>query len=249
MAYTPGGVDTTASVSIAANATSSGSCTVTGSAASVTVQLTGTWSATVQIQITRDGTNWVNVTGSYSVTNAATGAYVSAGGITATGVYHADVSGVSGVRVITTAYTSGTVTGTVAVSQGTASMVAIEGNPVVVVSSATPATPSASVVLSTASTNATSVKVTAGNAYAVVLSNPGATAAYFKLYNKASAPTVGTDVPVITIPVPATSTIAYEFGAVGLRFTTGVAFALTGAITDADTTSSAAGIHVFLSYL
>ena len=38
--------------------------------------------------------------------------------------------------------------------------------------------------------------------YVLTASNPTATAAYLKLYNKASAPTVGTDVPVLTITLP-----------------------------------------------
>lgn len=38
--------------------------------------------------------------------------------------------------------------------------------------------------------------------WSVVTSNINAAARYLKLYNKASAPTVGTDTPVLTIPLP-----------------------------------------------
>jgi hypothetical protein len=123
--------DTSAAISIALNATSSGSITsLTGSGVAM-IQLTGTWTATVQVQLTTDGTNWVNVTGSNSITNAATGAYVASGNLTAVGMYMVDVSGATGVRVITTAYTSGTVTGTNRVVPGVGGSTAISGIPLV----------------------------------------------------------------------------------------------------------------------
>ena len=123
------GADPTAAISIAANATSSGSVTGINGLGTATIQLTGTFTATVQVQVTVDGTNWVNVTGSSSVVNAATGAYMASGNLTATGIYQVDIAGMAGVRVITTAYTSGTVTGTVKCGMEP-SLVGIEGNPV-----------------------------------------------------------------------------------------------------------------------
>lgn len=129
--------DQTAAISINANATSSGSITGLSQAATVTIQLTGTWTATLQVQLTRDGTNWVNVTGSNSIINVATGAYIASGNLTANGVYQMCIAGVAGVRVITTAYTpSNVVTGTLAVTAAPALM-AIEGVPAVTVSSGT----------------------------------------------------------------------------------------------------------------
>lgn len=64
-------------------------------------------------------------------------------------------------------------------------------------------TPTVATLNSAATTNATSVKATAGNIYTITLSNNGAAAAYFKLYNKATAPTVGTDTPLDVITIPA----------------------------------------------
>jgi hypothetical protein len=72
---------------------------------------------------------------------------------------------------------------------------------------------------------------------------------FFKLYNKASAPVVASDVPVITIPMAANSTVAYEYGPMGLRFGTGIAWACTGAIGDTDATNGVVGGKVFLSYI
>lgn len=63
-------------------------------------------------------------------------------------------------------------------------------------------TPTLSALTSAATTNATSVKTTAGTIYNIVVSNTGVTAVYLKIYNKASAPTVGTDIPVYTCVVP-----------------------------------------------
>lgn len=63
--------------------------------------------------------------------------------------------------------------------------------------------PTVSTLNSAATTNATLVKATAGNIYSYVFSNNGGATAFVKLYNKATAPTVGTDTPLEVIPVPA----------------------------------------------
>ena len=60
-----------------------------------------------------------------------------------------------------------------------------------------------SALTSAATTNATSVKTTGGTIYNIVASNTGVTDVYLKIYNKASAPTVGTDIPVHTCVIPA----------------------------------------------
>jgi len=118
------------------------------------------------------------------------------------------------------------------------------------VASSTPANSTAATLTAAATTNATSVKATGGNLYGALLTNYSAATKYFKLYNKASAPTVGTDVPVATIPIPATSAVPLEWGPLGLRLGTGIAFALTGAMADSDTTALAAGdVKVVLAYI
>lgn len=113
-----------------------------------------------------------------------------------------------------------------------------------------PMTPTASAISSAATTNATSVKASAGTVYAVTASNVGAAAAFLKLYNKASAPTVGTDVPVLTIPIAASGVVNLTFGATGQRFTTGIALAITNLVADSDTTAiAAAQVKVMTSYI
>lgn len=103
---------------------------------------------------------------------------------------------------------------------------------------------------SAATTNATSVKASAGNLYAIAASNASASPRFLKLYNKASAPTVGTDVPVLVIPIAANSIVMFEFGRLDQRFSTGIALAITGAIGDADTTAiGASEVKVCTTYV
>ena len=104
-------------------------------------------------------------------------------------------------------------------------------------------------VVTAASTNSAVVKATAGMLYEITISNPTATAAYVKLYNKASAPTVGTDVPVLTQAVAANSTVALNFGQVGKRFATGIGIACTAAAAATDTGVSVAGIQINATYI
>lgn len=97
--------------------------------------------------------------------------------------------------------------------------------------------------ISGASTNATSVKTSAGTLGGLQVSNINAAARYLKLYNKASAPTVGTDTPVMTILLPANSNQFITASAGGLRFSTGIAYALTTGIAVADTGAVSAAEH------
>lgn len=107
-------------------------------------------------------------------------------------------------------------------------------------------------LVSAASTNATSVKGSAGTIYSISASNVNAAVRYLKLYNKATAPTVGTDVPVQTYAIPGNTAGAgtnIPLGLPGLNFSTGIAFALTTEATDAGTTGVAANeIVVNLGY-
>jgi hypothetical protein len=103
--------------------------------------------------------------------------------------------------------------------------------------------------ISAASTNATSVKASAGMVYGISISNTNAAARYFKIFNKASSPSVGTDTPVMTIQIPANSTVIRAFP-VGLVLSTGIAYAATGAMGDSDTTAISAGdLSMDLDYL
>lgn len=114
----------------------------------------------------------------------------------------------------------------------------------------TPATPTPSNVNSAANTNATLVKGSAGTLFNIGASNTGGAAAFIKLYNKATAPTVGTDVPVLTLVVPAGGNVDFDLGPMGHRFATGIGLAITNLAADTDTTAVAASqVKVLTSYI
>jgi len=94
--------------------------------------------------------------------------------------------------------------------------------------------------ISAATTNATSVKASAGQVYHLLVSNTNTSARYLKLYNKASAPTVGTDTPVMTILIPGSGGVALDVAAMGAAFGTGIALAMTTGVADSDTAAVAA---------
>jgi hypothetical protein len=101
---------------------------------------------------------------------------------------------------------------------------------------------------SAATTNATSAKASAGNVHLILALNTTASVKYLKLYNKASAPTVGTDTPVLTIPLPVSNALTeVNISDGGFYFSTGIAYALTGAAADADATALALGDVVGLN--
>ena len=182
------------------------------------------------------------------------------GVLAATPVYgwEASVNGYKWFRVRATAHTSGTasyilqpgsyatepipaaqVTATQPVSGTvTATVTAGTVNPVV------PATPY--FVNSAASTNGAMILTGTSNVSSFYATNQGATAAYIKLYNKATAPTVGTDVPEMTIPVPAAESgvpgvATIPIGFHGFRFALGLGIAITRNAVHTDTTAIGAG--------
>ena len=97
--------------------------------------------------------------------------------------------------------------------------------------------------ISAASTNATSVKASAGQIFGMDVSNINASARYLKLYDKASAPTVGTDTPIATYLLKAGELTPLRFPQ-GKKFANGIAYALTTGVADADTGTVSANEHV-----
>jgi hypothetical protein len=123
-----------------------------------------------------------------------------------------------------------------------------------VTSAGTPLAPATPYILnSLATTNGALILTGSSGLQAFYATNIGATVAFVKLYNKATAPTVGTDVPVMIIPVPAAvagvpGSVQITPGFNGYRFALGLGIAITGAAADADTTAVAAGqVKVILS--
>lgn len=104
-------------------------------------------------------------------------------------------------------------------------------------------------IQSAATTNATLVVARAGVISQIALGNHDATHAFVKLYNKASAPTVGTDTPLTTLLIPAKGMLIIPFR-FGLDFSVGIGFGLSVNPAIADTTAVAANQIVgFITYV
>ena len=117
-------------------------------------------------------------------------------------------------------------------------------NPVV------PATPY--ILNSAATTNEALILTGTSGLQAFYATNTGATAAFVKLYNKATAP-VAADTPAMILPVPAAvsgvpGVCTLPIGFSGFRFALGLGIRITGAVADSDATAVAAGqVKVMLS--
>jgi hypothetical protein len=140
-----------------------------------------------------------------------------------------------------------------------AAPVAVQNTPAVTVSSGTittvsavtaagtPTAPATPYFLnSTASTNGNLIVTGTSGLQAFYATNTGAAVAYVKLYNKATAPTVGTDIPEMVIPIPAAvggvpGWVELTPGFNAYRFALGLGIAITGGVADSDTTAVAAG--------
>lgn len=97
-------------------------------------------------------------------------------------------------------------------------------------------------LLSAASTNSNNIKASAGQVYGWYISNTNAAVRVVKLYDKATAPTVGTDTPKITLVIPGDTAGAganVEF-ANGIPFASGIGIGITTGVPDADTGAVAA---------
>lgn len=107
----------------------------------------------------------------------------------------------------------------------------------------------AHVTISAASTNATSVKAATSRLIAYECFNQNTSVRYLKLYNKASAPTVGTDTPIKVIAIPGSGG-ANLYIDKGVKFDTGLAFAITTGAAHTDTGAVAANeIQINLDYV
>lgn len=159
------------------------------------------------------------------------------------------VNALKRVRVRCTARTSGTqswrfVQGTYATEPIPAAQVSATQPVTGTVNPVVPATPY--FVNSAATTNGALILAGTSGLQSFYATNIGATAAFVKLYNKATAPTVGTDVPEMIIPVPAAvsgvpGVATLPIGFSGFRFGLGLGIAITGGSADSDTTAVAAG--------
>jgi hypothetical protein len=105
-----------------------------------------------------------------------------------------------------------------------------------VTNAGTPAAPTNYFLSTAASTNGALIITATLGVNAFYAFNGGGADAFVKLYNKATAPVVGTDVPEMTIRVPAGNQIELAPGFNGYRFPLGLGIAVTGGAAVADTT-------------
>jgi hypothetical protein len=93
---------------------------------------------------------------------------------------------------------------------------------------------SAILPVTAATTNATSVTTAATELFTISVYNANAALRYLKIYNTNVAPTVGTTVPVLVIPLKAGDYTSIAW-AKGFYLSTGLAYALTTGAATADT--------------
>ena len=217
----------------------------TGTFSTVNVTFEGSLEAT-------GATNWFGI---QAVRSNANTIETATGNLSAQPVYgwEMSVNALKRVRVRCTARTSGTqswrfVQGTYATEPIPAAQVSatqpVSGTVTATVTPPAPATPY--FVNSAASTNGALILTGTSGVHAFYATNEGASPAYVKLYNKATAPTVGTDVPEMTIPVPAAASgvpgvATLPIGFQGFRFALGLGIAITRNAVHTDTTAVGAG--------
>lgn len=96
-------------------------------------------------------------------------------------------------------------------------------------------------VNSAATTNPVLVKAGKCAISTIVASNIGAAAAFLKFYDKATAPVPGTDVPVLTVSIPAGGFASLALGDIGPPFELGLGLGITNLAADNDATAVVAG--------
>jgi hypothetical protein len=237
---------------------------VLNGAASIAVQTVGVYTGALSLQATVDGNTWITIGGTPFL-NVATGGYLSTITSALQGLMQADVGGFTRARISALS----AVTGSVVVSVRTAAapvMLALDQlpsgsnvigsiNAVTSVASVNSSTPSnsntsAATFNSASTTNATLIKNSAASVFSITASNAGAAVAFLKVFNLTVSPTVGTSVPVLTIPIPAGVVININFGSQGIRFSAGLSFSVTNLMADADTTAvAAAQVKALFAYI
>jgi hypothetical protein len=93
------------------------------------------------------------------------------------------------------------------------------------------------------------IKASAGQIYTGTFTNTNAAIRYLQIYNKASAGTLSTDTPVLTVPLPPNQCVMIDFDNLGGQFTTGISWQFTTDDIAIPTTAGATtDIHGFASF-
>jgi hypothetical protein len=240
---------------------------LTNTTSSLLIDISGTWTGTIQLEFSTDSqVTWkalssINLVGFTSVTST-----------TSNGTFATTNPGYTHIRVRASAWSSGT--GTVlfrgvanqsvigvifggsaatigSVTQGTdpwnVSVATLPGP-----SSASGDAISGCYLVSTATTNATNCKASAGNFFGVRAVNTTSTIYYLRLYNLATAPTCSSATGFIeSIPIPHNTGTGGGIVAPELlptQYTTGIGFCLTGGGSSTDNTAAATGVYLKIGY-
>jgi len=200
---------------------------VTGYTVAV-LQLTGTWNMTLQAQQCNDNATFLQtqfISAQTQITNAA---IISS--TTTNGLYVIPISG-RYLRIRPSVWSSNaSCVGTLELYTTPPPFVlALMASSVNLAPQTTGGTTSFHLI-GAATTNATNVKNSAGQVYGYELSNNSANWAYVKFYNKATAPTPGTDTPIRTVGVPPAGRASYH-STVGVPFATGIGISTSGGAT------------------
>lgn len=201
----------------------------------------GTW---FPIQVVRSNANTVE---------GATGTLTLAAGAGLGYAWEASVNAYNWVRVrCTTLVTAGAIA-TWRLQRGTYAtepIPAIQAHAVTQSGTWTMALPTGAVssITTVAGTNLSAPATAAVSLFEITIWNPNAATAYLKLYNKASNPTLASDIPFVIIPIEAgPKTQLINFGGIGKRFTTGISVAVVSGVADTDATNAPAGIRISLT--
>ncbi|PPQ39873.1 hypothetical protein SAMN06265338_101725 [Rhodoblastus acidophilus] len=209
---------------------------------SLYVQITGVGAGTVAFEQSIDGVTW---SAAWAVpVSSITAAPLSSSSALAVGAIYS-ISATGQFRMRLSSYTSGAFSVAWVLKNtprdgGLAVLLPTTSSQSVVTRPGTSGGATLARIQSTASTNATAIKASAGQLYHCPFYNNGAAAAYVKFYNKASAPNVGTDVPVAVIGLPPSGGREISFADIGAVFNTGISYAITGGPADSDATAVAA---------
>jgi hypothetical protein len=111
------------------------------------------------------------------------------------------------------------------------------------------AAPKKFTLVAAGSTNATSVKAGRTRLNSLHITNGAVAARYVKLFDKATAPTMGTDTPVLNLQIPAGVAVSIDTGAFGIGFDAGLALGLTtGQALDNATAVTAGDVVINATY-
>jgi hypothetical protein len=220
-----------------------------GARDTVLIDVSGTFVATLLIDVMLPSGAWRTLTGTQIITNYLTGAKLGAASLTVPGLYQLGVSGLAAVRVRANPYTSGAAAVILSAVNGNAEVALDQAVQLVTGQSITAVPPVPTAFFYETSTT-TPLAQLVRNAACVVenlgVSNPTATPMYVKLFNGSSAPVAGAGNPIRTVKVNPDSDVTIFM--TRKRFSAGFGFTVTGAAAKTDTTAIVAGLQISGDY-